>query len=131
MNFKTTLILLVLLAGAAAAVWFTKDKSPDAATETPAAKKLLTISGGDIQTITITPASGKKIVAARDGMNWKFTEPFVGPAEAGFLNALVSDLTALESQTSVEVSDGSGLKSPRFVLDLTTKDGKTTTLSIG
>lgn len=129
MNFKTTLILLVLLAGAGIAVWFTKDTATDTPTEK--AKKLLDINGGDVQTVTITPADGKKIVAVREGTAWKLTSPTAAPADAGRLNALVADLVALESQSQVDVSDGSGLKTPRFVVDLALKDGKTHTITVG
>jgi hypothetical protein len=132
MNFKTTCILLVLLLGAGAYLYFggAKENPPTEEKESGGAKKLLTIKSADVKKLTITPADGKKIIFVRDQMNWKITEPIAAPAEAGTVNTLLDELVAMQSTNTTEVSDGSGLKSPRYVVDLDA-DGKVTTVSIG
>lgn len=130
MNFKTTLVLLILLAVAGVAIWFTKAQPADVPTETKA-QKLLEISAGDVQMLTITPADGKKIVAVREGTGWKLTEPVAAAADAGRINALLADIAALESQSQVDVTDGTGLNSARFVVEMAMKDGKKHTLRVG
>ncbi len=131
MNFKTTSILLLLLAAVGVYAFLTRDSGQPASTDTPTNKKLLAIASADVQSFTITPADGKGITFERDGTNWKITQPLAGPAESGIVQALATDLTNLESLSSNDVSDGMGLKQPRFVISLKAKDGKETILNIG
>jgi hypothetical protein len=112
-------------------IFFTRDQVTKPETTTPELKKVITLTAPEVQTITIKPNIGKTIEFTRDGMDWKITKPITGPAESGLVQAMVNDLTDLQSQAQVDISEGTGLKTPRFVVDLTTKDGKTTTINIG
>src|ERR1043166_5802739 len=81
MNFKTTVILLILLVAAGVAVYFTRDKgTPSDTTTTEANKTLLTFSAGEVDRISITPADGKPIVMKPEGPNWGIVEPANRPA---------------------------------------------------
>ena len=139
MNFKTTLILLVLLLGVAVTIFVTRSssESPDAvsATGTPTPAKLLDFSQGDINQLTIAPADGKAIVLKRDGANWKLTDPIAAPADMSLPGEILSDLSALTSSGTVSTSGAdaaaTGLAPPRFQLTLNTQSGKTTKLNVG
>src|SRR5687767_4314447 len=112
MNFKTTLVLLVLLLGVGATILFTRESGEpeDKPKEEP--KKLLALTGSDVQAIAITPAGEKKILLRRDGLGWNIAEPFVAEADPVAVNTLLGDLTRLESQRSTAVSEGTGLQQP-------------------
>ncbi len=131
MNFKTTSILFALLVAVGAYVFLTRDKGVDTSTEKPAPKKLLSIAAADVQTITVTPADGTPFAFARDGMNWKMTRPIESPAESAIVEALVLDISNLVSVNSADVSEGTGLKTPRYVIELTARDGKATAFNVG
>ena len=137
MNFKTTLFLLILLAGAGAAVYFV-NKSPqkdetDQTTATP--KKLLDITSVDVNQLIIPPADGKRIVLKRDGLQWNLLEPVAAPAETNPPSEILSDLEAMTSTGHVSESGAdaaaTGLTPPQFALEMDTKDGKSTKLDIG
>jgi hypothetical protein len=137
MNFKTTLFLLILLAGAGVAVYFV-NKSPqkDETDQTPAApKKLLDITSSDVNQLIITPADGKRLVLKRDGLQWNLLEPVAAPAEANPPSEILSDLEAMTSTGHVSESGAdaaaTGLTPPQFNLEMDTKDGKSTKLDIG
>ncbi len=131
MNFKTTSILLLLLAAVGIYAFLTRDGGQPASTERLTNKKLLSITSADVQSMTITTADGKGVTFERVGTNWKIIQPLTGAAESGVVQALVTDLANLESLSSNDVSDGMGLKQPRFVVLLKSKDGKETILNIG
>ena len=138
MNFKTTLVLLVLLLGVGVAVFFsrTSPQTPDtAATGTPASAKLLEFSQADVNQLTIAPADGKAIVLKRDGATWQLTDPIAAPADMSLPGEILSDLSALTSSGTVSTGGAdaaaTGLAPPRFQLTVITKDGKTTKLNVG
>ncbi|CAN5374963.1 hypothetical protein BH10PLA1_BH10PLA1_03990 [soil metagenome] len=131
MNFKTTSILLVLLAALGTYLFLTRDQGAETSTDTAQAKKLITITPADITSLTVTPADEKPMTFTRDGNEWKISAPIASPAESGLVQALASELTNLESQNITDITDGTGLKTPRFVVDINTRDGKTTTINVG
>jgi len=132
MNFKTTCILLVLLAAVGTYLFLTRDNgAATTTTEVTDGKKLLTIAAADMQSITVSPAEGKPFTFVRDGTLWKISKPIDSAAESGLVQAMADELANLISLNQTDVTDGTGLKSPRFVVDLTTRDGKTTTVNVG
>jgi len=110
MNFKTTSILLLLLAAVGIYMFLTRDNGPAVTTDTPTIKKLMPIVSADVESLSVTPADGKSITFVRDGINWKITQPIAGPAESPVVQALATDLCSLESQNTTDISDGTGLK---------------------
>jgi hypothetical protein len=139
MNFKTTLILIVLLAVAAVALFVTRGREADetASTQTDdEAKRLLDVKAEDVTRISVAPADGEKVVLEKQGTNWRLAEPVQAPADAFEVDSLVRDVANLESRGRVEAADGqggsaTGLHPPRFVIELTTEEGKTTTVNVG
>jgi hypothetical protein len=137
MNFKTTIILLVLLAGAGIAVFYTSQSTPkeETAQTADSSKKLLNFNSSDVDKLIIEPADGKRIVLKQDGLQWQMLEPIVTPAETNTPGEILSDLTAMASTGHVSATGAdaaaTGLTPPQFKLEIVTKDGHSTKLDIG
>ena len=134
MNFKTTILLIICLAIAGIAVYFTHNQTPtEPAPETPV--KLIDLPSTDVTKIVITPAADQKIVFEKQGANWQMLEPVNALADSTNVDELVSSLTNLESHGKSDASganaDVTGLNSPRFRVELTETSGKTIKLAIG
>ena len=118
MNFKTTLILAVVLLGLGAYIFFTKDKGGGEKTEVAdtSERKLFTVKPEDITKITVTPADGKRMVLQKpaDG-KWRLAEPVAAQAEAFEVDNLARTLAELRAHGRMtESSDNAtGLASPR------------------
>jgi len=137
MNFKTTIILLVLLVGAGIAVFYTSQSTPkeETAQSTDSSKKLLNFNSSDVERLSIEPADGKKMVLKRDGLQWQMLEPIQAPADMNAPSEILSDLTAMTSTGHVSTSGAdaaaTGLSPPQFKLEIITNDGHSTKLDIG
>ena len=134
MNFKTTIALLVLLAGLCVYLFVSHSpSSTDSVTpKTAEAKKLLDITPEDVTKISITAADGKSTTFAKNGVDWQITEPINTPADNSMVDQLVRDVTGLTSQGQLDASQKSsnGLDHPSFTVELTAKD-KTAKLLVG
>ena len=134
MNFKTTILLILCLAIAGIAVYFTHNQTP---TETapPAAQKLIDLASTDITRLSITPADDKKIVLEKHGTKWQMLEPVNAAADSSSVDDLVSSLTSLESHGKSDAgganADVTGLGTPRYRVEITDKSGKTEKLAVG
>ncbi len=134
MNFKTTIALLVLLAGLGVYLFVShspssSDSTAPKPTET---KKLLDVTPEDVTKISITPADGKTTTFVKTGVDWQITEPLNTPADNSMVDQLVRDITGLSSQGQLDASQKSsnGLDHPSFTVELTARD-KTTKLLVG
>lgn len=134
MNFKTTIALLVLLAGLCVYLFVSHSQSSsDSSTPKPTeAKKLLDVTPEDVTKISITAADGKSTTFIKTGVDWQITEPMNTPADNSMVDQLVRDVTGLTSQGQLDASQKSanGLDHPSFTVELTAKD-KTTKLLVG
>jgi uncharacterized protein DUF4340 len=134
MNFKTTIVLLVLLAALGIYMLATRSSSTpsDIPVKPAEAKKLLDIKSEDVTKISITAADGKVTTLEKPGFDWQITSPIKGAADNGTVTQLLGDITGLTSQGQLDASKKSdnGLDHPSFTVELTTKD-KTTKLLVG
>jgi len=139
MNFKTTIVLIALLAVAGAVLLFTRDRGGEQATTTTDTKAtpqkvFADVQANDVTKLAITPADGKKLVVAKTGGKWQMTEPVNAPAEAFEVDGLVRAVAGIESrgEVSEKTADAkaTGLASPKYTLDLTA-GGKDYTLLVG
>jgi hypothetical protein len=134
MNFKTTLILLVLLAVVGAFVAYDKFKGePDESSKTVATNRLFDVKEtADVNSLTIRPTDGGEIVLTKtpDG-KWRMTKPVEAAAENLQVDGLVRDLIDLESHGKIEVSKETGLDKPRFNIEMGAKGGKLLKFAIG
>jgi hypothetical protein len=137
MNFKTTLVLIVLLAVAAIALFVTRDKGTDeAAAPAGGEKKLIAdLTADKVAKISVAPASGEKFTLQKTGANWNLTEPVTAPAESFEVDSLARAITDAQTRGAIKAadagSDSTGLANPAYRVELTTSDGKSHTINVG
>ena len=126
MNFKTTLILLVLLVLVGGYVAYDRLGGHDKdTTETSAdSKKLFDVKNPeDVNSLTIRSADGSEIVLTKVDTKWRMTKPVDAAAEGWQVDGLVRDLLALESHGTVDTKE-TGLDKPKFNVEMSAKGGK-------
>jgi hypothetical protein len=135
MNFKTTLILLVLLAVVGAFVVYDKFKGePDESTTTVATNRLFDVKEtADVNSLTIrsTDGGGEIVLTKTPDGKWRMTSPVDAAAENLQVDGLVRDLIDLESHGKIEVTKETGLDKPRFNIEMGAKGGKLLKFAIG
>lgn len=142
MNFKTTIILLVLLLGGLAFVYFAnrEPKGPEKTasvdkTRDPNGSPLVDIKSGDINKLSIRTAGDQLIELVKSGEDWSLTEPLKAAADGGSVGTLLRNLTALRTRGKVPLTgdtlSASGLSKPQYTLEATTSDGKKLKLEVG
>jgi hypothetical protein len=135
MNFKTTVILLVLLAAAGAWLFFSHEPAPKTeTTSTDQGAKLLDIDAKDVNQVVVTSSDGPSFTLQKTGSDWALTQPVQAPAETFEVDSLVRGFTDAVTHGQVDTSDtnalSTGLASPRFRVELVTP-GKTVKLAVG
>lgn len=140
MNFRTTLLLLVLLAGALVFVFVARHHgASDQNTQTfdTKGKKLFDQKADNITKLVIRPAdsSAKTFELDKTGGKWQLVQPINWPAEDFEARNLVESILDLRSQGGVELNDANlastGLDHPRYTIEATDTGGKTITLHVG
>src|ERR1051325_99879 len=134
MNFKTTTLLLValLVVGVAVILVQLKSGKPGETADENAAK-VLKLSSSDVKKVLVKPAEGKTLVLEKSGSDWRMIEPINAAANSVAVDALVNGLTGLKSRGQIEPSENAamGLEHPRYIVEVTSNDGKTKRLKIG
>lgn len=136
MNFKTTLILIVLLAAAGAFLFFTHE--PASKTETTAIgnedAKLLDIDSKDVTKIVVAPAEGSPFTLEKQGTDWRLTDPVKAAAETWEVDSLVRAMTEARTHGEIDAigdnAESTGLMTPRYQIQIVTS-AKTIKLSVG
>jgi hypothetical protein len=142
MNFKTTIVLIVLLAAALVFVFVARDDEPaadgggaDAPRTGVEPVRLFTTAAADVKRLTITAADGKKLVVTRSGDAWKIESPIAWPADQWEVRNLLDPIVGLQSSGIIELSAENraavGLEKPRFTIEFVDADDKTQTIEIG
>src|SRR5262245_16084553 len=133
MNFRTTLILLMVLAALGAALYFTRNTTETSpAVSTP--RKLISLSEDDITGIELQTTAGEKAMFQRASGTWNLTSPVAAPADQGAVQALLSSLLALDSLGQVAIDNNAsalGLDHPSASIRLTPNSGQPVALAIG
>ncbi len=141
MNFKTTILLVVLLALVGGYLFVTRDKG-EAETKTEE-HSLVDVKKDDVSKVVITPADGKQIVLeksaakpvtktmmnATGGADWRLTQPVNALADAAEVTGLLDAVIGLKSAAQT-TAGGTGLDKPQFKVEMTA-GGKATTLLVG
>ncbi|HEY2588308.1 MAG TPA: DUF4340 domain-containing protein [Tepidisphaeraceae bacterium] len=134
MNFKTTIVLLVLLA--AVGVYFGVEhfvggnKAEETATTDNT--KLIPVKSEDVSKVSITSSDGKHLTLVKSGSDWRITEPLDAKADTFAVDDLLRQLTSLQSRGQLKPDQKAslGLDHPKFVVEVTA-GAKTSRLSVG
>jgi hypothetical protein len=143
MNFKTTVILIVLLAAVGAYLLVDHWVAPSQTTgqsdgQTGLAgegTRLFEAQAKDVTKVQITPASGPKLVLQKMEGQWRLTEPVSAPADSfeadDFVRSLVELRTRGQVQATGDKAAATGLDQPGYRVELTLDSGKVIQFAIG
>ena len=141
MNFKTTLIIIVLLAGIAGAYFLFFQQSPeDASTsEKPPIHQVYGITREKVQQVEVTFADTEtyqNLKLAKDATgNWQLKNPFPADADSEKVNQMLDDMLNKRVKQTLEVPALTqyGLDTPSITLSLWTEQASpaVTTFLIG
>ncbi len=126
-SFRSTLILLVVLAGLVGYIYFVESKKP--ATPAEAAKpKVFSVTADKIIELSVKPASGDTTVLKKSDGAWKVAQPVESTADESEVSGLTSNLASLEMQRVVNENPGDlkqyGLAEPRVDVGFKTASDK-------
>ncbi len=145
MNFKTTIVLLILLAGVGGYLFFTRDKGTTDTT-TVTERQLVDVKKDDVSKLAVTAADGRQLVLEKatdkgtaksmsntlGGAQWRMVQPVKAMADPSEVSSLIDAITGLKPTAAVPKGDAprTGLDKPQFKVELTA-NGKATTLLVG
>jgi hypothetical protein len=145
MNFRTTIILFVLVI--AGLIFFivanrgggTAEQARDSTGpgDVQQGRRLLDTKVEDVQRLVIKPAQGQplELVKGEGAVEWKIVQPTAWAADNFDARNLVESVVNVRSRGRVEQGAGSrgdfGLEKPRYTIEITDKNNKTTTLLVG
>jgi hypothetical protein len=154
MKPRTLLVLLVVVLGLGAFIWFYERKLPSSDERADLAKKAVPVKKEEVQAVTLESAAGKVVLerfeenkdekVAKDGEDdkkedgegemegqpeseWRLAQPMQGRADAFAVDGLLDALTGLEKTRTIEEVDraATGLDKPRATVRLKTAAGET------
>jgi hypothetical protein len=132
MNFKTTVILFIVLVVVGGYVFFTSDR--DTKPKKSEEHKLVDVAAADVSKVTITDATGKRTVLEKAGRDWRLIEPLNAPAETRDVTDLIDALIAMKSNNQLDPKEAAaskiGLEKPQSTVELMAA-GKTTQVQFG
>ena len=141
MNFRTTIILLVLLAVGGVFLFVanrhtTNNDTTQSSSDTKG-RKLFDQKADDITKLSIrsTDAGAKPFVLEKKDGSWKLVEPLAWDADSFEARNLVDSVVDLRSQGGVDLDSANlsstGLDHPRFTVEATDSSGKSFKLEVG
>ena len=143
MKPRTLLVLLVLVLGLGAFIWFYERKLPSSEERETLGKKVFALEKGDVTAVAIDAPKGsvrlerspapkpakdkdKKEETAEPAADWRLTRPLAARADAFAVDRLLDAVTSLAKTRTLDGVDPKavGLDKPRATVRLTTKDGE-------
>ena len=144
MKPRTLLILLVLVLGLGAFIWFYERKLPSSEERETLGKKVFALEKGDVTAVAIDAPKGsvrlerapapkpaqdkkdKKEETAGPAADWRLTRPLAARADAFAVDRLLDAVTSLQRTNTLDAVDPKavGLDKPRATVRLTTRDGE-------
>jgi hypothetical protein len=126
-GLRSTIVLLVLLAGIGGYIYFVESKRDPAAADAKA-KAFTQLAPDSIEEIRIKNADGEMSHLQRVGDKWQLLEPNKTDADAGVVGTVTSNLSTLEVQRVVDENPTDlkqyGLEPARIDLSFRLKDQK-------
>jgi hypothetical protein len=119
-GLRSTIALVVVLAGLGAYIYFYTWKQPDTPDSGKKQEKIFNVASDKIDEIKITQASGEATTVKKDGNAWKLTEPVAAAADesevSGITNAVSSaEITRVVDENPASLNDY-GLSNPKVEL---------------
>src|ERR1039458_9728346 len=135
MKPKGLLIAVVLLAVLSGLVWWSNKKQAATKPAPDTSTKILSIPDDQFQDIRIKTLANLTIDLSRQNNKWTMTQPKPLPADQDAVSGMVSTLSSLNADKTVETKAADlhayGLDIPTLDVTITKKDGKTAELLVG
>lgn len=127
-GLRSTIVLVLVLAGLGAYIYFVTWKQPDTPTETKKLDKVFTVAADKINEIKLSSASGETTTLEKEGGTWKLTEPVSTTADeseiGGITNAIATaDIIRIVDPQPASLNDY-GLSNPRIQVDFKAEGDK-------
>jgi len=123
-GLKSTIALIVVLAGLGAYIYFVTSKVPEggaAATDAKKEKVFAALQADKIEEVKVATASGDATTLKKEGGAWKITQPSELPASESEVSALTSALGQAEITRVIDENPSNlndyGLSNPRVEID--------------
>jgi len=120
-GLKSTLALVVVLAGLGAYIYFVTWKTPATDTSTKQEKVFASLESDKIEEIRVTSAAGDATTVRKDGGSWQVTQPLAAKADDSEVNGITSALSSVEVTRVIDENPASlndyGLSNPRIEID--------------
>ncbi|HTK75950.1 MAG TPA: DUF4340 domain-containing protein [Gemmataceae bacterium] len=127
-GLRSTIALLVVLAGLGAYIYFVTWKQPDTAASGKKLDKVFNVAADKIGEIKVTSSSGETATARKDGGTWKLVEPTATAADESEVSAMATTLSNAEVVRVVDENPGNlndyGLSNPRVAIDFKAEGDK-------
>jgi hypothetical protein len=116
-GLRSTLVLVAVLAGLGAYIYFVTWKQADAPNNTKKLDKVFDVAADKIDEIKITSAAGDATTVKKEGGSWKLVEPVAAPADEAEVNAITNavatgEVTRVIDENPANLNDY-GLSNPR------------------
>jgi hypothetical protein len=128
MNFKTTLILIVLLAAAGIYLFVSRNEPATPQITGAEGARLVDLDSKDVNKLVVTPSDGVGFTLEKIGSDWQITQPIKAPAETFEVDSLVRAFTDAKARGRVNAS--SELTKPSYQVQIATP-AKTVKLAVG
>lgn len=133
------LVAVVVLAAISGGIYLTNKHKADEAKNPPKTgkepPKIVSIPDDQFKEIKIQKSGSDITIVSRMGDKWALIMPKALPADQDAVTSMVTSLGSLTADRVVEEKPGDlapfGLTTPKEVVTITKKDGKTTTLDVG
>src|SRR5262252_2848341 len=123
-GLKSTIALVVVLAGLGAYIYFVTWKQPEGGSADSGKKQekvFASLDAGKIDEIKVTSAAGDATTVKKDGGGWQVVQPLAVKADEGEIGSLTSALAATDivrviDENPINLSEY-GLGNPRIEVD--------------
>jgi hypothetical protein len=124
---KPLLVLVVLLAGLGAYIYFVESKKP-AGGAPPDTQKIFSVKSDDIAEVSVKASRGDRTTLKKVNGAWQITDPLTTAADEAEVSGVVTNLATVDASRTVDENPSNlaqyGLADPRIVVGFKTADGK-------
>jgi len=124
----STLILIVVLAGLGAYIYFVLNKQPDTTSASNKEKVFASLAADKIDEVKVTSSAGDATTVKKENGAWQMVQPAAAKADDTEVNGITSALASIEINRVVDENPSSlndyGLSNPRIEIDFKTAGDK-------
>jgi hypothetical protein len=124
---RSLLVLVVVLAGLGAYIYFIESKKPQGA-EANLGPKIFSVKADAIDEVTVKAANGDRTTLRKANGTWQITEPVAAPADEAEVSGVLTNISTVDNMRTVDENPGDlkqfGLAEPRVEIGFRTAGSK-------